>query len=60
MRESAQMYDCRLSFVLPQWLADAVAAEAKERMVSVNSVLRTACAELIARQKNGSGLRPGA
>jgi hypothetical protein len=61
MRESAQTtFDRRMSFVCPQWLADAVAVEAKERMTSINSVLRLACAELVKQSKNGSRQRPGA
>ena len=50
MRKGAQEFDRRLSFVCPTWLADALAARAKEQMTSINSVLRQACAELVARE----------
>jgi hypothetical protein len=52
MRESAQVFDRRLSFVAPGWLADALAAKAKEQMTSQNSLLRQALAELVSKKSN--------
>jgi len=58
MRKGVQEFDRRLSFVCPAWLANALAARAKEQMTSVNSVLRQACAELV-KQKGEPQRRVG-
>jgi len=47
---SAPEYVCRMGFVAPQSLADAVAASANEKLMSINSWLRRACLEQLARE----------
>jgi predicted HicB family RNase H-like nuclease len=51
----AVKYDSRLNFVLPSRVADAVTKSAQEKMQSVNSWLRLACIEQLA--KDGVSIR---
>jgi hypothetical protein len=53
-------YDARFNFALPQRVADAVAARARDRMMSVNSWLRGAVLDRLEREddnKHGAAER---
>jgi hypothetical protein len=50
MREAQEEYGCRVSFVMPAWLADELKATAKANLTSVNSILRKACAEFVKKE----------
>lgn len=49
---SAPEYDRRLSFVGPAELADRVMASARAEMTSINSWLRRACLEQLAKENS--------
>lgn len=44
-------YERRMSFVMPPSLADAVTEAAQAKLMSINSWLRQACLEQLARSK---------
>jgi hypothetical protein len=46
----AEIYDRRISFVAPATLADRVTAAAQSRMMSINSWLRGAILEQLAKE----------
>lgn len=48
---TAPEYECRMSFVMPPFLFEAVQKEAATKLMSINSWLRQACLEQLSRSK---------